>query len=112
MNTILAVTPHTYASVVKSHQHLVLTIKMVNCKPCAKGLALFTKYVEESRKDNVVFAVLELDPSQVSKHFVVDVLEVQGVPCFDVYHNGIRVFRTTSPKNFSQLEDYIEKNLP
>ena len=101
--------PQHYYNVIQHQKHVVLNIRTNNCAPCKRGVPLF---VELSRKHpNLTFAVLEIEKSY-GKEFIEEVLQLNAVPTFDVYTDGYRVFRTTSPKNFHQLEEFVEDNLP
>ena len=104
---IIQVTSKNYYDVIQNNKHLILNIRSNHCAPCEKGFQLF-KTLSEKRKD-LLFGIYELENSG-SKYFVKEVLQVNAVPTFHVYTDSILMFRTTSPKNFHQLEDYIKNN--
>jgi len=108
---ITTLTSSTYFSYIRGNpRYTVVTIKSADCKPCIKGYELFEKLVKryeaESNK-TFHFAVYELIKADAK--FIKETLGITGVPTFDIYNaGGERVFRTSSPKNFGILEDYME----
>lgn len=104
---IIQVTSKNYYDVIQYNKHLVLNIRSNHCAPCEKASQLF-KTLSEKRKD-LIFGIYEVE-NETSTYFVKNVLQVNAVPTFDVYTDSILMFRTTSPKNFHQLEDYIQHN--
>lgn len=92
-------TPESFrVFIAQPNRKCVIMIKSRDCPPCNKAWPLYEKVSLEFTEIGVppfIFAVYEIDKND--KAFVRD-LEIKAIPTFDVYDQGQRVFRASSPR--------------
>jgi thiol-disulfide isomerase/thioredoxin len=107
MNRILQITPTSYEYMIQ-HKIIVINFRSKHCAPCKKAYPMFEELSQQ--RTDITFGVYEIDSSD--KTFIKETLQLNAIPTFDVYQDGYRVFRTTSPKNFEQLQSFIKNMYP
>lgn len=96
------ITPTSWRSFVVEGDRRIVMVKMVGCAPCARATPMFEHLSEKIGDD--VCGILVIDSKDPECVQTLRDMQVRGVPSFDVYENGTRVFRSTTTK---KLREYL-----